>query len=639
MNDSKQEKYLRISENLVENVGGLENIQGVAHCATRLRIVLKDNNLANIEKLEEVDLVKGVFIAGDQLQLIFGAGLVNDVYDVFSKYTHTENMSLGDIKQQSTKKQNPFQAVIKSLSDVFIDIMPGILAAALLMGITGVLSKWDVVANNETLYAINKLASIASNGIFSILPMAVCYSACKRYGGKPILGLIVGAIMLDGSLANAYSVGSGAVVPEIIKILGFPIELVGFQGGIIIALMMGFLVAKLDIFFDKKIPDVVKLLFSPLCTVFISTVLLFTIIGPVGRELSNGITGVLVWVTQNLGAFGYMIFAGVQQIIVITGLHHILGAIEAQLIADTGRNFLNPLMSVALIGQGGAVLGYLALNWKNLKARELCIPSFASTLFGISEPAIFGINLRYKFPLVAGCLGGALAGAYVYFTDLAAFGFGTTAVPGIAICDPSNNGYVNYIIAHFIALVVGCVLAYVFGKVSGRKNKSEDISEVIEEMEEAQVEFTGEIQVVSPIKGIVKNIGESSDQTFASKAMGDGIAVVVEDGQVVAPCDGTVTFVFPSKHAVGITMKDGSSVLIHCGIDTVNMAGEGFETFVTVGQSVKAGDPLLTFDTELVKQKGYSTETMMAFEVKEGRQLEMQYTGKTDGQDVVAILK
>lgn len=639
MNDSKQDKYLRISENLVENVGGLENIQGVAHCATRLRIVLKDNTLANIEKLEEVNLVKGVFIAGDQLQLIFGAGLVNDVYDVFSKYTHTENMSLGDIKQQSTKKQNPFQAVIKSLSDVFIDIMPGILAAALLMGITGVLSKWDVVANNETLYAINKLASIASNGIFSILPMAVCYSACKRYGGKPILGLIVGAIMLDASLANAYSVGSGAVVPEIIKILGFPIELVGFQGGIIIALMMGFLVAKLDIFFDKKIPDVVKLLFSPLCTVFISTVLLFTIIGPVGRELSNGITGVLVWVTQNLGAFGYMIFAGVQQIIVITGLHHILGAIEAQLIADTGRNFLNPLMSVALIGQGGAVLGYLALNWKNLKARELCIPSFASTLFGISEPAIFGINLRYKFPLIAGCLGGALAGAYVYFTDLAAFGFGTTAVPGIAICDPSNNGYVNYIIAHFIALVVGCVLAYVFGKVSGRKNKSEDISEVIEEMEEAQVEFTGEIQVVSPIKGIVKNIGESSDQTFASKAMGDGIAVVVEDGQVVAPCDGTVTFVFPSKHAVGITMKDGSSVLIHCGIDTVNMAGEGFETFVTVGQSVKAGDPLLTFDTELVKQKGYSTETMMAFEVKEGRQLEMQYTGKTDGQDVVAILK
>ena len=471
MNESKQEKYLRISQDLVNNVGGLENIQGVAHCATRLRIVLKNNDLANIEKLEDVDLVKGVFIAGDQLQLIFGAGLVNDVYEVFSQYTHTENMSLGDIKQQSTQKQNPFQAVIKSLSDVFIDIMPGILAAALLMGITGVLGKWDLVLNNETLYAINKLASIASNGIFAILPMAVCYSACKRYGGKPILGLIVGAIMLDASLANAYSVGSGSVTAEVIKIFGLPIELVGFQGGIIIALMMGFIVAKLDIFFDKKIPDVVKLLFSPLCTVFLSTVLLFTIIGPVGRELSNLITGGLIWVTQNLGALGYMIFAGVQQIIVITGLHHILGAIEAQLIADTGRNFLNPLMSVALIGQGGAVLGYLFINWKNLKARELCIPSFASTLFGISEPAIFGVNLRYKFPLVGGCLGGALAGAYVYFANLAAFGFGTTAVPGIAICDPANNGYFNYIIAHVIALVGGCVFTMIFGKIKGNKKE------------------------------------------------------------------------------------------------------------------------------------------------------------------------
>ena len=378
-------------------------------------------------------------------------------------------------------------------------------------------------------------------------------------------------------------------------------------------------------------------MFSPLCTVFISTVLLFTIIGPVGRELSNGITGILIWVTQNLGAVGYMIFAGVQQIIVITGLHHILGAIEAQLIADTGRNFLNPLMSVALIGQGGAVLGYLAMNWKNLKARELCIPSFASTLFGISEPAIFGINLRYKYPLVAGCLGAAVAGAYVYITDLAAFGFGTTAVPGIAICDPSHNGYINYIIAHVIALIIGCVLTVIFGKLS-KKKSADNVEEVVYEMED-QNEFTGEIQVVSPVIGVVKNISQSSDATFASKSMGDGIVVDVEDGQVLSPCDGTVTFVFPSKHAIGITMKDGSSVLIHCGIDTVNMNGEGFETFVTVGQTVKMGDPLLTFDITLVKEKGYSSETMMAFEVKEGRTLEMKFTGQTNGQDVIAVLK
>ena len=465
----KQQRYLAISKQITEQIGGKDNIVASTHCATRLRIVLKDYEKIDREKLEEVDLVKGQFIAGNQLQIIFGAGLVNEIYEVFSQYTGTAGSSMADVKAEAAKKMNPLQAVIKSLSDVFVDIMPGILAAALLSGLTGVLSQWEVVESNATLFAINKLVSLASNGIFSILPLAVCYSACKRYGGKPILGLVMGAIMLDGSLANAYDAAKGLVDVQTISLFGFDIELVGFQGGIIIALMMGFVIAKLDIFFDKKIPDVVKLLFSPMCSVLISTVLLFTVVGPVGRLLSNGITNGLVWMTQNLGVLGYMVFAGVQQIIVITGLHHIFGAIEAQLLSDTGRNFLNPLMSVALMGQGGAVLGYLALNFKNNKVKELCIPSFISTLFGISEPAIFGVNLRYKFPLVAGCIGGAAAGAYAFFTDLAALGFGTTAVPGLAICDPANGGYINYIIAHLIALGVGLALTIVFGKAAAKK--------------------------------------------------------------------------------------------------------------------------------------------------------------------------
>lgn len=466
----KQQHYLEISKQITEQVGGKENILASTHCATRLRIVLKDYDKINKEAIDNIDLVKGEFVAGNQLQIIFGAGLVNEIYEVFSQYTGTAGSSMAEVKAEAAKKMNPLQAIIKSLSDVFVDIMPGILAAALLSGLTGVLSQWDVVESNATLFAINKLVSLASNGIFSILPLAVCYSACKRYGGKPILGLVMGAIMLDSSLANAYDAAKGIVDVQTISLFGFDIELVGFQGGIIIALMMGFVIAKLDIFFDKKIPDVVKLLFSPMCSVLISTVLLFTIVGPVGRLLSNGITNGLVWMTQNLGILGYMVFGGVQQIIVITGLHHIFGAIEAQLLSDTGRNFLNPLMSVALMGQGGAVLGYLALNWKNNKAKELCIPSFISTLFGISEPAIFGVNLRYKFPLVAGCIGGAIAGGYVFLTDLASLGFGTTALPGLAICDPAHGGYVNYIIAHLIALGIGLVLTVLFGKVTSKKS-------------------------------------------------------------------------------------------------------------------------------------------------------------------------
>lgn len=432
--------------------------------------MLKDYDKINKEAIDNIDLVKGEFVAGNQLQIIFGAGLVNEIYEVFSQYTGTAGSSMAEVKSEAAKKMNPLQAVIKSLSDVFVDIMPGILAAALLSDLTGVLNQWDVVEGNATLYGINRLVSLASNGIFSILPLAVCYSACKRYGGKPILGLVMGAIMLDGSLANAYDAAQGLVQPDSISLFGLDIELVGFQGGIIIALMMGFIVAKLDIFFDKKIPDVVKLLFSPMCSVLISTVLLSTVVGPVGRLLSNGITNGLVWMTQNLGILGYMVFGGVQQIIVITGLHHIFGAIEAQLLSDTGRNFLNPLMSAALMGQGGAVLGYLVLNWKNNRAKELCIPSFISTLFGISEPAIFGVNLRYKFPLVAGCIGGAIAGGYVFLTDLASLGFGTTALPGLAICDPAHGGYVNYIIAHLIALGIGLVLTVLFGKATAKKN-------------------------------------------------------------------------------------------------------------------------------------------------------------------------
>ena len=465
----KKEHYLKIVKEMIDNIGGKKNIQATAHCATRLRIVCLDNDKINVEAIEKIDLVKGVFIAGDQLQIIFGAGLVNEIYDIFAQEIGQKEMSLNDVKEKSNSKQNPFQKFIKSISDVFVEIIPAILAAALLMGITGMISNFDVVQNNETISSINKIINLASTSIFIILPMVVCYSATKRYGGNPILGLVVGAIMIDPSLANAYDVGSGKVVPEVINLFGFPIELVGFQGGVIVALMMGFVVAKLNVFFDKKIPSVVKLLFVPMLTVLISTLLLFTIVGPVGRSLADAITYGLLWCVEHLGVFGYMFFAGIQQIIVITGLHHVFNAVEAQLIAESGTNFLNPLMSVALMGQGGAVIGYLILNWKNLKTREVCIPSFLSTLFGISEPAIFAVNLKYKFPLIAGCIGGAIAGAYVYFTNLTSIGFGATALPGLAIASSANNGYINYIIAHIIALITAIIFTIILSKFYKKK--------------------------------------------------------------------------------------------------------------------------------------------------------------------------
>lgn len=630
----KEKLYQKISKEVLENIGGSENIQGAAHCATRLRIVLKDLSLAKTDKLENIDLVKGCFVAGSQLQLIFGAGTVNEVYKVFAKEAKLENMSLSDVKDIANNKENPLQKVIKALSDVFVEIIPAILAAAILLGVTGFLANFEAVKTNQTLYAINRLSNLASVGIFAVLPMVVVYSATKRFGGRAILGIVVGAIMLDGSLANAYSIGTPGFNPEILDLFGLKIQMVGFQGGIIVALMMGYIVAQLDKFFEKKIPSVIKLLVSPMLTVFISTFLLFTIVGPIGRELSNYITGGLVWVSTEFGLIGYMIFAGLQQIIVITGLHHILNAAEAQLIATTGRDFLNPLMSVALISQGGAVLGYYLLHRKERKVAEIALPSFVSILFGISEPAIFGVNLKYKFPLIAGCIAGAIAGAFVYIFKLSSLGFGATAIPGITIIDPANNGYINYIIVHLIGLVLGIVICYTFGKAKTKK-VIVDEEKVNKNTSEIKVESTtdtnlDEIALISPIKGEVKDISESSDETFASKVMGDGILVNPSEEIFVAPADAKIELVFPTKHAIGLSLKDGSQILMHCGINTVSMNGEGFEVYVEEGQEVKQGDKLIKMDLEKVKQAGHSTQTLMIVnELPDGRKVEVNPDSKT----------
>ncbi len=651
MDAKKRERYERIAENLTRLVGGRSNIQGVAHCATRLRIVLKNNDLADMKAIEEVDLAKGVFVAGDQLQIIFGAGLVNDVYEVFADYNNMKNMSLSDLKTEANQKMNPLQRAIKALSDVFIDIMPGILAAALLTGLSGVLGNLDFVQGNETLYGINTLINIASGAIFGFLPLAVAYSACKRFGGRPILGIVMGCIMLSSSLADAYAAAQGTVEVTTLHILGLPVELVGFQGGIIVALLMGMITAKLDIFFEKKVPEVIRLLVSPLLTTLVGAVLLFVVVGPVGRGLASGITSGLVWMTQNFGALGYALFSGVQQLIVITGLHHIFGAIEAQLLVDTGRNFLNPLISVAMTAQGGAVLGYLALNRKDAKTRELCIPSFISVLFGITEPALFGVNVRFKFPLIGGCIGGAVGGLIVYLTNLAALGFGTTVVPGIALADPANNGYLWYIVAHLAALACGFLLTVVIGSAwkgngapAAQMRNEKDTEPKAAEMETEKAEETRSETGAAETFGAYADgslipLEEVNDPTFAQKILGDGVAILPSGGTVYAPADGTVQSIFDTKHAVCLETDLGNSILIHIGIDTVKLGGKHFTAHVKDGDRVKQGDILVEFDLDAVKAEGYDTVIPMIFpELGETAVLEKQGRKTVRAGEPVAAL-
>lgn len=619
MKDKKRERYEAIVQQVIEFAGGKKNILGIAHCATRLRLVLEDNDKADLKNMEKVDLVKGVFVAGDQVQIIFGAGLVNDVCQVLGERIHMDTMSLGDLKTKAGKNMNPFQKALKALSDVFIEIMPGILAAALLTGLSSVLGNVKAVESNETLYGIARLINISSGAIFGFLPLCVAYSAVKRFGGRPIMGIVIGCIMLSNSLADAYAAAQGTVDVTTLHIFGFGVDLVGFQGGIIVALLMGLVTAKLDIFFEKKVPEVIRLLVSPLLTTLVSSFLLFLLIGPIGRGLASGITSVLVWMTKNLGIFGYAAFSGVQQLIVITGLHHVFGAIETQLLVDTGRNFLNPLMSVAIIAQGGAVLGYMVRNMKNAKAKELCIPSFVSVLFGITEPALFGVNIRYRYPLAGGCIGGAVGGAIVYITNLAALGFGTTVVPGIALADPTHNGYINYVIAHIVALGTGFFMTLILGMVFGKKT-AVDITEpgIIENntvenihSENRKIEKLKQNEIGAYADGELIPIEEVSDATFAQKVLGDGMVIIPDNGNIYAPFDAEVAMVTDTGHAIGLTDKNGNQFLIHIGIDTVNLNGKYFQLQVTTGDQVKMGDILAINNLDKIKEEGYDMSVLL----------------------------
>ena len=648
MDAKKKERYEKIASELVRLAGGRDNILGIAHCATRLRLVLGDNDKADMKGIEDVDLVKGVFVAGDQLQIIFGAGLVNDVCQVLAESIHMDSMSLGDLKTKANKRMNPLQRAVKALSDVFIEIMPGILAAALLTGLSSVLGNIDFVQNNDTLYGLSRLINISSGAIFGFLPLCVAYSTVKRFGGRPIMGIVIGCIMLTNSLADAYAAAQGTVEVTTLHIFGFGVDLVGFQGGIIVALLIGIVTAKLDIFFEKKVPEVIRLLVSPLLTTMVSAFLLFLVIGPVGRALASGITNVLVWMTENLGALGYAVFSGVQQLIVITGLHHVFGAIESQLLVDTGRNFLNPLMSVAIIAQGGAVLGYLVRNLKDAKTKELCIPSFISVLFGITEPALFGVNLRYRYPLIGGCIGGAVGGLIVYFTDLAALGFGTTVVPGIALADPVNNGYVNYVIAHIAALAAGFLFTLLLSAAFGKKKAADSVKTVSDST--GSVSGSAASVQDSPADGLPEElcaftsgeymgIEKVNDPTFAQKVLGDGVAIRPSEGKIYAPADLTVEMVMDTKHAVGLRTKGGNGLLIHVGIDTVNLQGKYFEVQVNEGQELKKGDCILTFDMAQIEKAGYDTTTSLILtEPAEGAALNREPERTVKTGDKLALI-
>lgn len=640
--------YAKIASQVIENVGGKQNIKSVQHCATRLRLQLKNNDLRNEEAVSDIEGVKGVFLTQSQFQIIFGSGLVNLVCDEVQKQLGIAvDTSADDEKEE--KKGNALQRLVKLLSDIFVPIIPAIVAGGLLMGLNNILTaamfhgksvidlypQWKGLAT-----AINLFASAP----FTFLPVLIGFSATKKFGGNPYLGAAMGMIMVHPDLLSAYSIGIAQ--PPVWNIFGFKIAAIGYQGTVLPVLAIAFILATIEKKLHKVTPTWLDNLTTPLISIMVTSFLTFIFVGPVLREAGNLLADGITWVYNTLGFVGGGLFGLAYAPICLTGMHHSFIAIETQLIAakaTTGGSFIFTTASMNNVAQGAAVLAVLFLT-KNEKMKSICSASGVSALLGITEPAMFGVTLKLKYPFYAAIIGSAVGNAYCAATGVLAQALGAAGLPGFLSMLPKD--YLNFVIGLILSMAVSAVLTAIFWKkfnIEREDNKAQ--TSVKEEVKEIEVqESTADTaeetnELYAPMKGEVLDVSKSADPAFASKAMGEGVAINPSEGVIYAPADGTISLIFPTKHAMGITLNSGVELLIHAGIDTVKMEGKGFETFVETGVKVKKGDKLLSFDMDLVKEKGYQTQTMFLVADAKGKEVEVIEATNADNDTKIMKLK
>ena len=634
--------YAKIASQVIENVGGKDNIKSVQHCATRLRLQLKNNDLRNEDAVSDIEGVKGVFLTQSQFQIIFGSGLVNLVCDEVQKQLGGDVGPAADDEPEE-KKGNVIQRLVKMLSDIFVPIIPAIVAGGLLMGLNNILTsglldgksiievypQWQGLAT-----AINTFA----NAPFTFLPVLIGFSATKKFGGNPYLGAAMGMIMVHPDLLNAYSIGIAD--PPIWNIFGFEIEAIGYQGTVLPVLAVAFILATIEKKLHKVTPTWLDNLTTPLLSIIVTSFLTFIIVGPVLREAGNLLAAGITWLYNTLGFIGGGLFGLAYAPICLTGMHHSFIAIETQLIADvahTGGSFIFTTASMNNVAQGAAVLAVLFMT-KNEKMKSICSASGVSALLGITEPAMFGVTLKLKYPFYAAIIGSAVGSAYCAATKVLAQALGAAGIPGFISMLPKD--YPNFFIGLILSMAVSAVLTVIFWKKFhlGEEESGAKKAEETKEISETKA-VEGPEDLYSPMKGEVLPIDQSNDAAFASKAMGDGVAINPEEGVIYAPADGKISLVFPTKHAIGITLGSDVELLIHAGIDTVKMEGEGFELYVDAGDQVKKGDKLLSFDMDLVKKKGYQTQTMFLVADANGKALEVTPAQKADNDQKIMTLK
>ncbi|MBY5011064.1 PTS system trehalose-specific EIIBC component [Streptococcus suis] len=663
-------KYQHEAQELLKAIGGKENVTAVTHCATRMRFVLADESKADVKTIESIPTVKGTFTNAGQFQVIIG----NDVpvfYNDFTAVSGIEGVSKEAAKSAAKSNQNAIQRVMTMLAEIFTPIIPAIIVGGLILGfrnlLEGVQMEWlgqqvidgvkqfmpdgsprynTIVDVSQFWSGVNHFLWLPGEAIFHFLPVGITWSVSRKMGTTQILGIVLGICLVSPQLLNAYAVPStdaATIASDWVWNFGsFTINRIGYQAQVIPALLAGLSLSYLEIFWRKRIPEVVSMILVPFLSLIPAIILAHTVLGPIGWTIGQwistivlaGLTGPVKWL------FG-LIFGTLYAPLVITGLHHMTNAIDTQLVADTGGTGLWPMIALSNIAQGSAVLAYYWRNRKNEREAEISLPATISAYLGVTEPALFGVNVKYVYPFVAGMIGSGLAALVSVTFNVQANAIGVGGLPGIlSIQGPY---WLPFTFAMAVAIAVPFVLTLFFRK-AGILTKAED-----EKLQAAQeVASTPStvadtpIQLISPLTGEAKDLSQATDPVFSSGVMGKGIVIDPSEGKLFAPVDGEVSVLFPTFHAIGITTSTGIELLMHIGMDTVGLEGKGFTAHVKQGDKVKAGDLLIDFDIAVIKAAGLVAETPII--VTNQTDFDTQVIGNlprtiTQGETILTITK
>ena len=589
--------YRKCAEQIADNIGGGSNVISAAHCATRLRLVIADNSKVNKEVLENIDGVKGMFESNGQLQLIIGTGTVNKVYDEFLAVTGASAASKADVKAAAASRMPLWKKILKTPGDVFVPILPAIVASGLMMGLVEALAKAIPSFAQSGWFGF---LDLVANTAFALLPILVAVSAARVFGGNIFLGGVIGMMMVHPALMNAWTV-TPTNQPAVWDLGILKIAQVGYQGHVIPVILAVLLMSTIEKWLHKKVPEMIDLFVTPLVTVLVTAFATFVVIGPIFSVLENWVLTGAEWLVTSTAGFGALIMGALYPWTVVMGLHHMYNVIEAGMLSGAlGLNIWMPIASAANFAQFGACLA-VALKCRNKKLKSVALPSSLSASLGITEPAIFGVNFRFMKPFIAGVIGGAVGALFGSLTGLGATTYGVTGIPGLL----AINNIPIYCVELIISAGVAFAITTVIWKEDVPKAAQAPAAAPAIEAPTVSVIRCANGAVLQPVKGNVIPYTQIPDDTFASGVLGQGVGIQPTDELVVAPFDGEISSVADSRHAVGISAND-MELLIHVGVDTVAMNGDGFECLVQEGDQVKAGQPLIRFDRAKIKAAGYS---------------------------------